>query len=61
MRYISHFEKEEEKIEHQGRMEPGSSSSTHNATGDGNIEGFPEESLLPCHYFDYIYGTSTGG
>ncbi len=22
---------------------------------------FNEDDLLPCHYFDYIYGTSTGG
>lgn len=22
---------------------------------------FDEDELLPCHYFDYIYGTSTGG
>jgi hypothetical protein len=22
---------------------------------------FNEEELLPCHYFDYMYGTSTGG
>lgn len=22
---------------------------------------FNEHELLPCHYFDYIYGTSTGG
>lgn len=22
---------------------------------------FNEDELLPCHYFDYIYGTSTGG
>lgn len=22
---------------------------------------FPAEELLPCHYFDYMYGTSTGG
>lgn len=22
---------------------------------------FNEDELLPCHYFDYMYGTSTGG
>ena len=22
---------------------------------------FDEKTLLPCHYFDYMYGTSTGG
>lgn len=22
---------------------------------------FKEQELLPCHYFDYMYGTSTGG
>jgi hypothetical protein len=24
-------------------------------------QDFNEEELLPCHYFDYMYGTSTGG
>lgn len=22
---------------------------------------FDEKTLLPCHYFDFMYGTSTGG
>ncbi len=22
---------------------------------------FEAQNLLPCHYFDYMYGTSTGG
>lgn len=33
---------------------------------EGPVEGserrvFNENELLPCHYFDYMYGTSTGG
>jgi hypothetical protein len=33
---------------------------------EGPVEGgeqreFNEDELLPCHYFDYMYGTSTGG
>lgn len=33
---------------------------------EGPVEGstrrdFDEDQLLPCHYFDYMYGTSTGG
>jgi hypothetical protein len=33
---------------------------------EGAVEGserreFNEDELLPCHYFDYMYGTSTGG
>lgn len=29
---------------------------------DGSIRrDFVEDELLPCHYFDYMYGTSTGG
>lgn len=24
-------------------------------------QNFDEDELLPCHYFDYMYGTSTGG
>ncbi|KAF1937868.1 FabD/lysophospholipase-like protein [Clathrospora elynae] len=35
-------------------------------TEEGPVPGserceFNEEELLPCHYFDYMYGTSTGG
>ncbi|KAF2659477.1 FabD/lysophospholipase-like protein [Lophiostoma macrostomum CBS 122681] len=26
-----------------------------------NRQAFDEDELLPCHYFDYMYGTSTGG
>ncbi|KZM25365.1 uncharacterized protein EKO05_0000583 [Ascochyta rabiei] len=26
-----------------------------------NRREFDEDALLPCHYFDYMYGTSTGG
>lgn len=26
-----------------------------------NDEDFAPGKLLPCHYFDYMYGTSTGG
>jgi hypothetical protein len=26
-----------------------------------NRSDFDENELLPCHYFDYMYGTSTGG
>jgi hypothetical protein len=25
------------------------------------LDPFDEKTLLPCHYFDYMYGTSTGG
>jgi hypothetical protein len=33
---------------------------------EGPVKGsdrhtFNEDELLPCHYFDYMYGTSTGG
>ncbi|KAF1963562.1 FabD/lysophospholipase-like protein [Byssothecium circinans] len=28
---------------------------------DSERTTFNEDELLPCHYFDYIYGTSTGG
>ncbi|KAF2860429.1 FabD/lysophospholipase-like protein [Piedraia hortae CBS 480.64] len=27
----------------------------------GLAEGITEKDLLPCHYFDFMYGTSTGG
>ena len=27
----------------------------------GTQREFKEDELLPCHYFDYMYGTSTGG
>lgn len=35
-------------------------------TQEGPVEGserreFNEDELLPCHYFDFMYGTSTGG
>jgi len=26
-----------------------------------SVKHFDENELLPCHYFDYLYGTSTGG
>lgn len=28
---------------------------------NSNRHTFNEDELLPCHYFDYMYGTSTGG
>jgi len=28
---------------------------------DSTRRTFDENELLPCHYFDYMYGTSTGG
>lgn len=47
MREVSHWEK---KLEEE----------------EGHIPGAPErnfdvDELLPCHYFDFMYGTSTGG
>ncbi|KAF2455264.1 acyl transferase/acyl hydrolase/lysophospholipase [Lineolata rhizophorae] len=41
----------ENTLEREGRAE-----------GDNTpVKIFSEEQLLPCHYFDYMYGTSTGG
>jgi hypothetical protein len=40
----------ERKLQEEEGTVPGSSRTT-----------FDEDDLLPCHYFDYMYGTSTGG
>lgn len=40
----------ENKLEKEEGPIPGSARHTFN-----------EDELLPCHYFDYMYGTSTGG
>jgi hypothetical protein len=34
---------------------------SHNQTTSRDSEGGPSGQFLPCHYFDYICGTSTGG
>jgi hypothetical protein len=36
--------------------------NTHSITGyDGEKDPLTARSPLPCHYFDYVVGTSTGG
>jgi hypothetical protein len=61
---------EEEVVSHQAEVNDGStdgqdmpaftadSSHTNEATSKERIF---EDDLLPCHYFDFMYGTSTGG
>ncbi|KAF2634528.1 FabD/lysophospholipase-like protein [Massarina eburnea CBS 473.64] len=34
---------------------------SHGPVPDSGRRTFNEDELLPCHYFDYMYGTSTGG
>lgn len=40
---------------------PGALEEDEMTTSDTKRKAFVEEELLPCHYFDFMYGTSTGG
>lgn len=40
---------------------PGTLEDDEMTTSATRRKAFVEEELLPCHYFDFMYGTSTGG
>lgn len=36
-------------------------TSSRSSTDSNGLKEMPSSTFYPCHYFDYMFGTSTGG